>query len=97
MKNRFMAVTYLFNDDGPLSVPDGSTPIDISPEDAVTRAWAAVGQPWMSEATRAALVQMASTAFSDLRPTDRRRQQRADMRDRALRHLLLSGPDAHLH
>ena len=40
---------------------------------------------------------MAATAYSDLRPTDRRRQQRADMRERALRHLLLSGPDAQLH
>jgi uncharacterized protein (DUF1800 family) len=96
MKNRFTAVTYLFND-GPLSVADGATPADLSPEAAVDRAWSAVGQPWVSDATRSALVQMAGGAFSDLRPTDRRRQQRADMRERALRHLLLSGPDAHLH
>jgi uncharacterized protein (DUF1800 family) len=97
MKNRFSAVTYLFSDDGPLKVADGSTPADLSPQDAVMRAWTAVGQPWVSDATRDALVQMASTAFSDLKPTDRRRQQRADMRERALRHLLLSGPDAQLH
>ena len=61
------------------------------------RAWNAVGQPWVSDATRDALVQMAAGAFSDLRATDRRRQQRADMRERTLRHLLLSGPDAQLH
>ena len=41
---------------------------------------------------------MASTAYSDLQAAgDRRRQQRADMRERTLRHLLLSGPDAQLH
>jgi uncharacterized protein (DUF1800 family) len=98
MKSRFQAVTYLFNDDGPLAVPDGSTPVDLSPDDAVTRAWKAVGEPWVSNETRAALVQMAGTAFSDLRPSQTsRRQQRADMRERTLRHLLLSGPDAHLH
>ena len=98
MKNRFTAVTYLFNDGGPLAVADGSVPVDLSPEDAVTRAWKAVGEPWVSDATRAALVQMASVAFSDIRPNQTsRRQQRADMRERALRHLLLSGPDAHLH
>jgi uncharacterized protein (DUF1800 family) len=97
MKTRFNAVTYLFVEGGPLAVADGATPADLSPEDAVTRAWDGVGRPWVSDSTRAALVQMAGGAFSDLRPNDRRRQQRADMRDRALRHLLLSGPDAHLH
>jgi uncharacterized protein (DUF1800 family) len=97
MKNRFQAVTYLFNDGGPLEVADGSTPVDLSPQDAVMRAWVAVGQPWVSDATRDALIHMAGGAFSDLRTNDRRRQQRADMRERALRHLLLSGPDAHLH
>ena len=97
MKNRFQAITYLFNDDGPLAVADGSTPVDLSPQDAVHRAWSAVGQPWLSDATRDALVQMAQGAFSDLKATDRRRQQRADMRERTLRHLLLSGPDAQLH
>jgi hypothetical protein len=98
MKNRFQAVTYLFHDGGPLSVGDGSTPPGLTAEEAVDRAWKAVGQPSVSDATRAALVQMAGSAFNDLRPTQTsRRQQRADMRERALRHLLLSGPDAHLH
>jgi uncharacterized protein (DUF1800 family) len=98
MKNRFFVITYLFHDDGPLEVPNGSTPVDLSPEDAVTRAWKAVGEPWVSDATRGALVQMAGGAFSDLRPSQTgRRQERADMRERTLRHLLLSGPDAQLH
>ena len=97
MKNRFVAITYLFHDNAPLAVADGSTPLDLPPQDAVLRAWNAVGQPWLSDATRDALVQMAGNAFSDLRPNDRRRQQRADMRERVLRHLLLSGPDAQLH
>jgi uncharacterized protein (DUF1800 family) len=97
IKNRFQAVTYLMADNGPLSVADGATPVDLSPADSVQRAWEAVGRPWVSDATRGALEQMAGVAFSDLRATDKRRQQRADMRERALRHLLLSGPDAHLH
>jgi uncharacterized protein (DUF1800 family) len=98
MKNRFQVITYLFRDGGPLEVADGSTPADLSPEAAVDRAWNAVGKPWVSDTTRAALVQMAGVAFSDIRPNQAtRRQQRADMRERALRHLLLSGPDAQLH
>jgi hypothetical protein len=98
MKSRFQAVTYLFNDGGSLAVPDGSTPVDLSPDDAVTRAWKAVGEPWVSDATRAALVHMAAGAFDGVRPSQAtRRQQRADMRERAIRHLLLTGPDAHLH
>ena len=98
MKGRFKAVTYLFADDGALAVENGSTPPGLSPEDAVARAWDAVGQPWVSDATRDALLRMAAAAFTDVRPTDaRKRQQRADQRERALRHLLLSGPDAQLH
>jgi hypothetical protein len=100
MKARFQAVTYLMVDDGPLAVKDGSTPLGLSPEDAVDRAWKAVGQPWIADATRRALIDMAGKAFSDLRPLPKdagRWQQRTDMRERALRHLILSGPDAHLH
>jgi uncharacterized protein (DUF1800 family) len=98
MKNRFHVITYLMRDGAPLEVADGSTPADLSPEAAVDRAWNAVGQPWVSGSTRAALVQMAGAAFSDLRPSQAgRRQQRADMRERSIRHLLLSGPDAQLH
>jgi len=98
MKGRFKAVTYLFHDNGPLAVPEGSTPVALSPEEAVMRAWAAVGQPWVSDATREALVRMAAVAFTDVRASDtRKRQQRADQRERVLRHLLLSGPDAQLH
>jgi hypothetical protein len=98
MKNRFQAVTYLMVDDGPLAVKDGATPVDLSAADAVDRAWKAVGQPWLAGASRRALEEMASNAFSDLKSSkDTRFQQRADMRERALRHLILSGPDAHLH
>ncbi len=98
MKNRFQAVTYLMREGAPLAVKDGSTPIGLTPKQAVDRAWKAVGQPWMSPATRAALEEMAAGAFSDVRPDRTHRLQiRADMRERALRHLLLSGPDAQLH
>ena len=98
MKNRFQAVTYLLRDGGPLAIENGSTPVNLTPQQAVNRAWHAVGRPWMSPATRAALERMAARAYSDLEPDqERRRQQRADMRERTLRHLMLSGPDAQLH
>ena len=79
-------------------MPEGSTPIGLSPEEAVLRACAAVGQPWVSDATRETLVRMSGSGFTDVRASDtRKRQQRADQRERVLRHLLLSGPDAQLH
>jgi uncharacterized protein (DUF1800 family) len=97
IKARFSAVTHLTRKGAQLHLPDGSTPPDLSPADAVARARAAVGEPWTSAETNGSLERMAASYFSDLRPSDRRRQQRADMLQRALRHLLLSGPDGQLH
>lgn len=98
MKARFTAITYLMaRERDPLWVPDGSTPVDLSPADAVARARRAVGEPWASRETLAALERMAAGVFTDLRPTQTRlRQERADMRERVLRHFLMSGPDAQL-
>ena len=98
VKARFQAITYLFDTGSPLVVRDGSTPANLSAAQAVARARAAVGDPWTSPETNAALERMAAAFFSDINPRQAAaRQKRADQLETALRHLLLSGPDAQLH
>jgi uncharacterized protein (DUF1800 family) len=98
VKARFHAVTYLMND-GPLSVADASTTPNLPVAEAIAHARAAAGRPWTSPATDTALERMAAGFFSDLKPGRQagQWQQRSDMRQRALIHLLMSGPDAQLH
>ena len=95
MKARFQAITYLMADDGPLDVPDRSVPVGLPVGDAIEAARAATGRPWTSSETDAALEKLATAMVANLKPWER--QNRADHRQRALRHLLLSGPDAQLH
>jgi hypothetical protein len=95
VRNRFQVVSYLLGDGGPLRIPDKSTPVGISVEDAIEQARAATGRPWTSPETDAALVKLATTMVANTKTWER--QTRADHRQRALRHLLLSGPDAQLH
>ncbi len=95
IKSRFQAITYLMVDNGPLKVPDKSTPITLTPAEAIEEARNATGRPWTSPETDAALERLATTMVANLKSWER--QHRADARQRALRHLLLSGPDAHLH
>jgi uncharacterized protein (DUF1800 family) len=98
VKARFSSVTYLMVDKGSLDVPDGSTPINLPPAEAVQRARAAVGNPWTAPETDAALERMSAGFFSDFKPKQTWGwQARSDQRERVLRHLLLSGPDAQLH
>jgi uncharacterized protein (DUF1800 family) len=95
---RFQAVTYLMRENAPLAVPDGATPINLPASEAVARARAAVGDPWTSPETDAALERMSAGFFADFKPKQTWGwQDRSDHRQRALRHLLLSGPDAQLH
>jgi uncharacterized protein (DUF1800 family) len=98
VKARFNAVTYLMRDGAPLAVKDGDTPVNLPPSDAVQRARAAVGHPWTAPETDAALERLSANFFSDFKPRQTWGwQQRSDQRERVIRHLLLSGPDAHLH
>ncbi len=76
-------------------VADGAMPAGDTPRRAVARARAAVGRPWTSRATDARLLALATRLLAEA--PDRRRQQSADMCQRALRHLLLTGPDAQVH
>jgi uncharacterized protein (DUF1800 family) len=95
---RFQAITYLMTEDGPLTVPDGAAPVNGPADEAVARARAATGEPWTSPDTNAALDRLAAGFFADFKPRQTWGwQERSDMRERVLRHLLLSGPDAHLH
>jgi uncharacterized protein (DUF1800 family) len=95
---RFQAITYLMVDDGPLSLPDGAAPLRGPADEAIARARAAAGDPWTSPETDAALERMASGFFADFKPKQTWGwQERCDQRERALRHLLMSGPDAQLH
>jgi uncharacterized protein (DUF1800 family) len=96
--SRFQAITYLMADDGALAVAKESTPIDLPAAEAVAQARRATGEPWTSPQTDALLERMAASFFADFEPKQTWGwQERADMRTRVLRHLLMSGPDAQLH
>ena len=97
---RFGNAMLAWNDHPPLEVPDGAGDPGLSPDAQLDRALDALGRPWISDATRRVLVDLAAGYFTDLvKPWQqgKPRQQRADMLQRSLRHLILSGPDAHLH
>jgi hypothetical protein len=100
MSARFSLANALLDaDGGPLAVGDGSGDPALSPADQVDRALAALGRPWISPQTRQTLEDMAAGYFADLvKPWQlKNKPQRADMLQRMLRHLILTGPDAQLH
>jgi len=79
-------------------VEDGSTPVGLSAADHLERALAATGRPWISSGTAGVLTAVVPRFFDGVKPTQTSRlQERSDMCQRALRHLLLSSPDAQLH
>jgi uncharacterized protein (DUF1800 family) len=100
MHVRFDTANYLC-DTPRLRVKEGSTPARISPRAAVARARRAVGDLWTSARTDAELLRVARRLLTErkLREGQWRqdRQERADMCQRVLRHLLLAGPDAQVH
>jgi uncharacterized protein (DUF1800 family) len=94
---RFTAVNYVVRQ-GSVNVADGSTPVGLSASDHLDRALAATGRPWISSGTASVLTALVPRFFEDVKSTQTARlQERSDMCQRALRHLLLSGPDAQLH
>jgi uncharacterized protein (DUF1800 family) len=94
MHVRFDSANVLLQ--GRRKIADGTAPVSDSPRAAVARARAAVGRPWTSAATDAQLIKLASRLLSG-GANARETQQRADMCQRALRQLLLTGPDAQVH
>jgi uncharacterized protein (DUF1800 family) len=102
MRARFQAANYLLDDKhGALRVVKGAGHPKDTPSEAVDRALGALGRPWVSARTREALLALAGRWYDDLKPGKpwqvKQLPDRADMLQRALRHLVLSGPDAQLH
>jgi uncharacterized protein (DUF1800 family) len=91
---RFTAVNYLVQRP-PLKVDDKSISPSLSADEHLAMALKAVGNPWISKSTESALKAMVARFSQGARSWEV--QSRADMTQRALRHLLLSGPDAQLH
>jgi uncharacterized protein (DUF1800 family) len=100
MRVRFDVANYLVDTPG-LQVADEATPAGLSPAQALGRARRSVGEPWISARTRRELLKVAKRLLGDRELPDGGwrppKQQRADMCQRVLRQLLLSGPDAQVH
>ncbi|HEX5922672.1 MAG TPA: DUF1800 domain-containing protein [Baekduia sp.] len=95
MRMRFVAANVALSQPG-LKVPDGDTPVDLKPAQQFDRAMAALGHPWASERTRKGLLALAK-GYDAMAGQKWQRQLAADMTQRAMRHLLLSAPDAQVH
>ena len=91
MHVRFDCANYLV-DTPHVGVKDGSTPVRLSPRQALARARRATGEPWISRHTEHELLRVANRLIGGERD-----QERADMCQRVLRHLLISGPDGQVH
>jgi uncharacterized protein (DUF1800 family) len=87
-----LANTLLAWGSAPLKPPAGAGNPAWSAEQHLDAALAAMGRPWLSGGSRAALLGLAAGFYDGAKP----RQDRADMLQRLLRHLLISGPDAQL-
>jgi uncharacterized protein (DUF1800 family) len=95
MRMRFAAANVALNQPG-LTVKDEDTPLDLSPKQHLDRALAVTGHPWISARTRKALLSLAS-GYDRMAGKEWQRQVAADMTQRAMIHLLLSGPDYQVH
>ena len=95
MHARYLAANSLL-DVPPVKVEEDSTPLDLTPEQHLERALAVTGRPWISDRTGRQLKTLA-TRYRAMADREWKVQTAADMTQRALRHLLLSGPDAQLH
>jgi uncharacterized protein (DUF1800 family) len=95
MRMRFVAANVALSQPG-LLVEDGATPLHLKPEQHLARALDAVGHPWASPRTRRGLLSLAK-GYQAMAGQEWQRQVAADMTQRAMRHLLLSSPDAQLH
>jgi uncharacterized protein (DUF1800 family) len=95
MRVRFTAANVALSQPG-LTVKDKDTPIDLKPHEQLDRALAALGHPWASDRTKKALLSLAK-GYKKMAGQKWEKQTAADMTQRAMRHLLLSAPDAQLH
>ena len=81
-----------------VAVQKGTVDVTWKPAEHVERARAATGRPWTSPTTDRQLLALARRFLStNVKPGAEVPQYQAELTQSALRHLLLSGPDACLH
>jgi uncharacterized protein (DUF1800 family) len=94
MRARFLGATWICKDP-PVKVAKGTVDPKWTPAEQVERARAATGRPWTSAATDRELLRLARRFLSiNVKPGAEVPEYQADLAQSALRHLLLSGPDA---
>jgi uncharacterized protein (DUF1800 family) len=97
MRARFLCATWICKDP-PVKVAKGTVDPKWTPTEHVARARAATGRPWTSATTDRELRKLAQRFLTiNVKPGDDVPQYQAELAQSALRHLLLSGPDACLH
>lgn len=100
MRVRYEIGNFLLERGRGVWIEDGKGDPDLTPAAALEQALEATGRPWISASTRTTLLTMCRRAMAGApRDPERRRErvERATMLQRALRHLLLTGPDAQVH
>ena len=95
MRTRFEAVNYLLGSDASKLEVKEESQRPASGAAALRQARKKTGNPWTSNRTGGALKAFAKASVSGSKDYDK--QERLDMRQRVLRHFLLSGPDVHVH
>jgi uncharacterized protein (DUF1800 family) len=94
MRARFLSATYITNDP-PVKVAKGVVDPTWTSAEHVEHARAATGRPWTSAATDRELLALAHRfLITNVKAGDEVPQYQAELTQSALRHLLLSGPDA---
>jgi uncharacterized protein (DUF1800 family) len=100
MRLRFVAANEMLKPGGVAHVPAGSVAPDLAGKAALASARAAVGQPEIAPRTRAALDRLLAdwAAMANATHADEKvRRKHAEALQNALRHLIVSSPDAQLH
>jgi uncharacterized protein (DUF1800 family) len=96
MRARFLVAGELVSTQGPLAVAKGSVEPGLSAADHLGKAIAAVGVPHVTRSTRLVLERMLSTSLAMPEAMHREesvRRRHAEQVQRAVRHLLISGPE----
>jgi len=94
MRARFLSATYITKDP-PVKVAKGVVDPTWTAAEQVERARAATGRPWTSANTDRELLALARRFLTaNVKPGDEVPEYQAEIAQSALRHLLLSGPDA---
>jgi uncharacterized protein (DUF1800 family) len=97
MRARFLCATWICKD-APVKIVKGTVDPKWTATEQVAHARSATGGPWTSTTTDRELLRLARRFLTiDVKPGADVPQYQAELAQAALRHLLLSGPDACLH